>query len=60
VRGQHFEDLSPLLKKVVFLLHESFEKRVREATSAPFEVKESGWGAFDILIQVHLKAGPVL
>jgi YEATS family len=53
VRGAKNEDLSFMIKKVVFNLHQSFEKPQRVIDRPPFEVSEVGWGEFDIGIKVH-------
>ena len=47
------EDLSPLVKKVVFQLHHSFQEPVREILQQPFELTETGWGEFEITATVH-------
>lgn len=39
--------------QVVFHLHHSFTDPVREVTTQPFELTETGWGEFDIQIAVH-------
>ncbi|XP_024370949.1 transcription initiation factor TFIID subunit 14b isoform X1 [Physcomitrium patens] len=53
VRSATNEDLSVLIKKVVFQLHPSFEKPTRTADAAPFELSESGWGEFEIGITIY-------
>ncbi|XP_024389950.1 transcription initiation factor TFIID subunit 14b isoform X2 [Physcomitrium patens] len=53
VRSANNEDLSVLIKKVVFQLHPSFEKPTRTVEAAPFELSESGWGEFEIGITLH-------
>eukprot|EP00455_Lapot_gusevi_P008752 TRINITY_DN13851_c0_g1_i3.p1 TRINITY_DN13851_c0_g1~~TRINITY_DN13851_c0_g1_i3.p1 ORF type:complete len:234 (-),score=46.84 TRINITY_DN13851_c0_g1_i3:92-793(-) len=55
VRGVDHEDLSYLIKKVVFQLHPSFENPTRVVESAPFEVNECGWGEFAINMTVHFQ-----
>ncbi|KAJ3348651.1 NuA4 histone H4 acetyltransferase complex and the SWR1 complex subunit [Entophlyctis luteolus] len=52
VRGANGEDLSPFVRKVSFKLHESFVPATRVIESPPFEVHESGWGEFEILIKI--------
>ena len=54
VRGLNNEDISYFVKEVVFTLHSSFENNVRVVNKYPFEVYESGWGQFDIIITIHL------
>lgn len=53
VRSATNEDLSVLIKKVVFQLHPSFEKPTRTIEAAPFELSESGWGEFEIGITIY-------
>lgn len=53
VRSASNEDLSVIIKKVVFQLHPSFEKPTRTIEAAPFELSESGWGEFEIGITIH-------
>jgi YEATS domain-containing protein 4 len=57
VRGIQNEDLSPFIKRVTFNLHSSFEKPKRVIERPPYQVTETGWGEFDIVIQIAL-AGP--
>jgi len=53
VRSANNEDLSVLIKRVVFQLHPSFEKPTRTVEAAPFELSESGWGEFEIGITIY-------
>merc|ERR1739847_30972 len=53
VRSPVNEDLSPVVKKVVFHLHHSFAAPVREVQQQPFELTETGWGEFEITAVVH-------
>jgi YEATS domain-containing protein 4 len=55
VRGPNGEDLSVFINKVVFQLHPSFPFPVREITSPPFEVTETGWGEFECGIRMFFK-----
>ncbi|KAI5438780.1 transcription initiation factor TFIID subunit 14b isoform X1 [Lathyrus oleraceus] len=50
VRGASNEDLSAVVKRVVFQLHPSFNNPTRVVESPPFEVTECGWGEFEIAI----------
>ena len=54
VRGINNEDIWYFVKEVVFTLHSSFENHVRVVNKFPFELYESGWGQFDIIITIHL------
>lgn len=52
VRGATNEDLSVIIKRAVFQLHPSFNNPTRVVESAPFELSESGWGEFEIVISL--------
>ena len=54
VRDPENKDLSHVVDKVVFKLHDSFEKPVRVVEAPPFELTETGWGEFEIGITVRL------
>lgn len=43
-----------LVKSVQFRLHESFTNSVTTITEPPFEIKEAGWGEFNIQIKIVL------
>eukprot|EP01083_Nonionella_stella_P039628 107753_1 len=53
VRGIENEDLSYLIKKVVFYLHESYDEPIRVIENGPFELTEEGWGQFEIKIEIY-------
>eukprot|EP00897_Mesotaenium_endlicherianum_P001725 jgi/Mesen1/1580/ME000134S00706 len=53
VRSATNDNLAPLIKKVVFQLHESFPNPTRVVDTWPFELHESGWGEFEIGITIH-------
>jgi len=53
VRGSDDEDISTYVKKVVFQLHPSFSNPTRSIEKPPFEIHETGWGEFEIVIQLH-------
>lgn len=46
------EDMS-YVKKVHFKLHESYANPNRILTKAPYEVTETGWGEFEVVIKVY-------
>lgn len=52
VRGATNEDISVVIKKVVFQLHPSFSNSRRVIESPPFELTERGWGEFEIAISI--------
>ncbi|ORX99043.1 yeats-domain-containing protein [Basidiobolus meristosporus CBS 931.73] len=56
VRGVNNEDISPFIKKVNFKLHESFANPNRVVEKAPFEVSETGWGEFEIVIKIYFNS----
>ncbi|KAG1658020.1 hypothetical protein FOA52_010261 [Chlamydomonas sp. UWO 241] len=56
VRGPNNEDLSYIIKRVTFELHEDFVPQVRSIENQPFEVSEGGWGEFEIGVTLHFTA----
>ncbi|KAK4704866.1 YEATS domain-containing protein 4, partial [Phenoliferia sp. Uapishka_3] len=50
------DDLSYFIKKVTFKLHDSFPQPLRTIEKPPFEVTETGWGEFDIIIKIFFVA----
>ncbi|XP_055548000.1 YEATS domain-containing protein 4 [Wyeomyia smithii] len=53
VKPYRNEDMSTYVKKIHFKLHESYVNPNRVVTKPPFEVTETGWGEFEIVIKVH-------
>ncbi|WCJ39724.1 hypothetical protein M5689_020690 [Euphorbia peplus] len=53
VRGATNEDISMVIKQVVFQLHSSFNNPTRVIDSPPFELSEAGWGEFEIAITLY-------
>lgn len=49
------EDLSVWIKKVHFKLHESYPNQNRILTKPPFEVQETGWGEFEVVIKIYFQ-----
>lgn len=49
-------DLTPILKKVTFKLHETYENPVRSIETPPYQVTETGWGEFEIIIKLHFNS----
>ncbi|XP_031630339.1 YEATS domain-containing protein 4 [Contarinia nasturtii] len=47
------EDMSTWVKKVHFKLHESYANANRTLTKPPYEVTETGWGEFEVVIKLH-------
>ncbi|KAJ8878371.1 hypothetical protein PR048_018948, partial [Dryococelus australis] len=47
------EDMSSYVKKVHFKLHESYTEPNRIVTKPPYEVTETGWGEFEIVIKIY-------
>ncbi|CAI5760279.1 unnamed protein product [Candida verbasci] len=50
-------DLTPLIKKVTFKLHETYENPIRSIETPPYQVTETGWGEFEIIIKIHFHPG---
>ncbi|CAK9442165.1 uncharacterized protein LODBEIA_P59080 [Lodderomyces beijingensis] len=50
-------DLTPLLKKVTFKLHETYENPIRSIERPPYQVTETGWGEFEIIIKLYFHPG---
>lgn len=55
VRGVGSSNIEHFVEKVVFNLHDSFPKPKRAVKEPPYTVKESGYAAFLLTIEVHLK-----
>ncbi|KAK7203209.1 protein AF-9 [Myxozyma melibiosi] len=53
LRGVNGEDLSDIIKRVVFKLHETYPNSTRSIEEPPFEVTETGWGEFEISVRVY-------
>lgn len=49
------EDLSTWIKKVHFKLHDSYPNQNRIVTKPPFEVQETGWGEFEVVIKIYFQ-----
>lgn len=47
------EDMAMYVKKVHFKLHESYANPNRILTKAPYEVTETGWGEFEVVIKIY-------
>ncbi|XP_053625631.1 YEATS domain-containing protein 4 [Plodia interpunctella] len=47
------EDMSAYVKKVHFKLHESYANPNRIITKPPYELTETGWGEFEIVIKIY-------
>ncbi len=52
LRPYKSEDLSVFVKKVQFKLHESYVNPVRVLSRPPYEVSETGWGEFEIIVKI--------
>lgn len=53
VKPYHNEDMSTYVKKVHFKLHESYAEPNRIVVKPPYEVTETGWGEFEIVIKIY-------
>ena len=49
------EDMSIFVKKVQFKLHESYPNPIRIVSRPPYEIQETGWGEFEIMIKVFFQ-----
>lgn len=52
VKPYRNEDMSSYVKKVHFKLHDSYANANRILTKPPYEVTETGWGEFEIVIKI--------
>ncbi|SCZ91031.1 BZ3500_MvSof-1268-A1-R1_Chr1-3g02494 [Microbotryum saponariae] len=46
------DDIGYFVKKVTFKLHETYAQPLRTLERPPFQVTETGWGEFDIIIKI--------
>ena len=44
--------MSVYVKKIQFKLHESYTNSNRVVTKPPYEVTETGWGEFEVVIKI--------
>nr|XP_029501201.1 YEATS domain-containing protein 4 [Oncorhynchus nerka] len=52
VKPYRNEDMSAYVKKIQFKLHESYVNPLRVVTKPPYEITETGWGEFEIIIKM--------
>lgn len=45
-------DISQYVKKVVFKLHETYPNSTRTLEEPPFQITETGWGEFEVVIKI--------
>ncbi|OAO17778.1 hypothetical protein AV274_0454 [Blastocystis sp. ATCC 50177/Nand II] len=55
IRGVNGEDMSTFIKSATFTLHASFRQNQRVIDHFPFEVREQGWGEFEVEVKVEFK-----
>lgn len=55
VRPYHNEDISIWVKKVHFKLHNSYDNPNRVKETPPFEICETGWGEFELVIKIYFQ-----
>ena len=55
VRPYDNEDMSAYIKKINFKLHDSYANQNRVITKPPYEVTETGWGEFEIVIKIYFQ-----
>ena len=58
VRGIDNEDLSSIVRRVVFQLHPSCDVPIVVRNEPPFEVSQTGWGEFEAIIHIYLFDSP--
>lgn len=46
------DDVSHFIRRVQFKLHESFPSPLRTVDKPPFQVTETGWGEFEIIVKI--------
>ena len=51
------QDMSAYVKKVNFKLHDSYSNAARTVTKPPYELTETGWGEFEIVIKIYFQVG---
>lgn len=47
--------MSTYIKKINFKLHDSYANQNRVLTKPPYEVTETGWGEFEIVIKIYFQ-----
>eukprot|EP00731_Ephydatia_muelleri_P016792 Em0009g1216a len=55
VKGEEGHEIKHFVEKVVFYLHESFPKPKRVVKDPPFQVSESGYGSFNLPVEVYFR-----
>lgn len=55
IRGEDGTEMVHFTEKVVFILHDSFTKPKRAVKEPPYQIKEQGYAAFIVQIEIHLK-----
>lgn len=55
VRPYVNEDIGTWVKKVHFKLHDSYESPTRVVQKPPFEISETGWGEFELVIKIFFQ-----
>ncbi|CAG5135521.1 unnamed protein product [Candidula unifasciata] len=53
VKPYRNEDMSAYVKKINFKLHDSYPNPNRVVSKPPYEVTETGWGEFEIIIKIY-------
>ncbi|CAH1115253.1 unnamed protein product [Psylliodes chrysocephalus] len=53
VKPYNNEDMSTYVKKVQFKLHESYANQNRIVVKPPYELSETGWGEFEIVVKIY-------
>ncbi|KAF9584785.1 hypothetical protein BGW38_005192 [Lunasporangiospora selenospora] len=55
VNARNEEEPLPYVDYIEYVLHETFKPPLRKVIEYPFELREMGWGEFDMKIRIHFK-----
>jgi len=55
IKDANSGDMRHYIEKIVINLHETFAEPVQEFTKPPFVVRESGYGNFEIIVDIYFK-----
>ena len=47
--------MSVYVKKVQFKLHDSYPNSTRVVSKPPYEVTETGWGEFEVVVKIYFE-----
>ncbi|XP_013111405.1 protein AF-9 [Stomoxys calcitrans] len=55
VKGSQQGDISAFVEKIVFVLHDSFPKPKRVCKDPPYQIQESGYAGFTVLVEIFFR-----